>query len=103
MGLTRVRAVVANPFEPEKRETLSFLVDSGAAYSVIPEQKLRKLGIEPSGERVFFLANGQPVRRRVGEARITFAATGRLGGRIALDGKEVELAGEVHNPAADSR
>jgi len=72
MGLTEVQAEVANPLALEKQTTLGFLVDSGAVYSVIPSAELEKLGIERSGERTFFLANNQPVRRQVGEARITF-------------------------------
>lgn len=72
MGLTNVEAEVANPLQPQRRITLRFLVDSGAVYSAIPAHELKGLGIEPSGERTFLLANGQPVKRRVGEARITF-------------------------------
>jgi len=72
MGITRVRAEVANPRRPKRRATIAFLVDSGATYTAIPAPALGKLGIKPSGERTFFLANGQLVKRRVGEARVTF-------------------------------
>ena len=72
MGLTRVDAEVANPLHTDRKVTLSFLVDSGAAYTVIPSAVLESLGIEPVKERTFILANGQPVKRRIGEARITF-------------------------------
>jgi clan AA aspartic protease len=72
MGLTHVEAEVANPLDPARKAGQSFLMDSGTVYSVIPAEALEKLGIEPSGERTFFLANGEPVRRRMGEARITF-------------------------------
>ena len=72
MGLTRVDAEVANPADLDRKVTLSFLVDSGAAYTVIPAATLSSLGIEPIRERTFILANGQPVRRRISEARITF-------------------------------
>jgi clan AA aspartic protease len=67
-----VEAEVANPFHPERRKVLRFLVDSGAGYSAIPATELERLGIEPTGERTFFLANGHPVKRKIGEARITF-------------------------------
>jgi len=70
MGLTRIEAHVENPLEHGKHTTLSFLVDSGAVYSVIPTKTLEELGIQATGQRTFFLANGQPVKRRVGEARI---------------------------------
>ena len=65
-------AEVANPFHPKWRKRLRFLVDSGAVYSAVPAAELRRLGIEPTGERTFLLANGQPVKRKTGEARITF-------------------------------
>jgi clan AA aspartic protease len=67
-----VKAEVANPLKPKRRTELAFLVDSGATYTAIPRPVLEKIGIKPSGERTFFLANGQLVKRRVGEARITF-------------------------------
>jgi len=72
MGLTRVKAKVQNPFDAQLCCTLTFLVDSGAVYSMIPAKRLEKLGIKSTGQRTFFLANGQPVTRRTGEARITF-------------------------------
>lgn len=71
MGLTDVEAEVQNPLDHQRRTMMAFLVDSGATYSVISAEELEKLGITPSGERTFFLANGQPVKRRMGEARIT--------------------------------
>jgi clan AA aspartic protease len=72
MSLTHVEAEVTNPLAPGRKTKKRFLVDSGAVYTVIPAETLKKLGIEPSGERTFFLANGEPVRRKTGEARITF-------------------------------
>jgi clan AA aspartic protease len=77
---------VSNPFDPSRRTTLGFLVDSGAVYSVIPRAELEQLGIEPTGERTFFLANGEPVRRTVGEARVTFQ--GQTATCVVLFGEE---------------
>jgi clan AA aspartic protease len=86
MGLTKVNVDVANPADAERRKTLAFLVDSGAVYSVVPTAELEALGIEPSGERTFFLANGEPVKRRIGEARITFE--GQSATCVVLFGEE---------------
>ena len=72
MGLTNVEAKVANPFDRGRSKDLMFLVDSGVTYTAIPEAELTGLGIQPTGERTFILANGEPVRRRIGEAYITF-------------------------------
>ena len=81
-----VQAEVGNPLDPEKHATLSFLVDSGAVYSVVSAAELEKLGILRSGERTFFLANGQPVKRRIGEARISFQ--GQSATCVVLFGEE---------------
>jgi predicted aspartyl protease len=69
-----VPAEVANPFDLKRKKTLTFIVDSGAVYTVIPAAQLKELGIAGTGERTFFLANGQPVKRRTGEARIKLDA-----------------------------
>jgi len=90
MGMTHVEAEVANPDSPDRPATVVFLVDSGAVYTVIPAARLRALGIEPTGERTFFLANGQPVKRRIGEARITFE--GQTATCVVLFGEEGDSA-----------
>lgn len=44
------------------------MVDSGASYTVVPEDVLRKLGIKPSGEEEFVLADGKIIKRKIGSA-----------------------------------
>ena len=44
------------------------MVDSGAVYSVIPSETLRRLGIEPHSSRTFILADGSEIRRKMGNA-----------------------------------
>ena len=90
MGLTRVEAGVANPLDTSREQTIGFLVDSGAVYTVIPAEELVGLGIEPSQERTFFLANGAPVTRKMGEARITFE--GQSATCVVLFGEEGDSA-----------
>ena len=46
-------------------------VDTGAAYTTIPARLLRQLGIEPLGQRLFMLADGQRVWMDYSEARVT--------------------------------
>jgi len=106
MGLTRVEAEVANPFDASRHAALNFLVDSGAIYSVVPAATLEALGIASTGERTFLLANGQPIRRRVGEARITFegqSATcvvlfGKAGDNTLLGVTTLENLGLIFDP-----
>jgi predicted aspartyl protease len=68
MGLTHIKAIIANPAHPRRTATLTFLVDSGAIYSIVPAPTLRRLGIRPHGTRTFRLADGTEIRRRVGDA-----------------------------------
>lgn len=90
MGLTYVEADVANPFDPERYLEIHFLVDSGAVYTVIPAAQLAELGIGSTRERTFYLANGEPVKRRMGEARITYR--GESATCVVLFGEEGDNA-----------
>lgn len=53
-------------------------VDTGAAYTVIPADLLRRAGIEPYGHETFEIADGRKVEMPVGEARITIGDKGRV-------------------------
>ena len=46
-------------------------VDTGAAYTTIPARLLRRLEIEPRGQRQFVLADGQRVWMDYGQAWVT--------------------------------
>lgn len=72
MGLTYIEATISNPARPRKSERVKFLVDSGAAYSVVPAAVLRRVGIKPRTKREFILADGTTVTRRMGEALFRF-------------------------------
>ena len=43
MGLTHLEIEVGNPANPEVTESIEFLVDSGAIYSVVPVAVLDRL------------------------------------------------------------
>ncbi len=72
MGLTFIEASIANPHRRRKSIRVKFLVDSGAAYSVVPASILRGLGVKPRGTRRFILADGTEVSRRMGEVLFRF-------------------------------
>ncbi|MBN2101217.1 Retroviral aspartyl protease [Candidatus Dojkabacteria bacterium] len=59
---------ILNPREPKKGFSRKFLVDSGAVYSVVDKKILEGLKIKPSYKREFILANGQTIKKEVGEA-----------------------------------
>ena len=72
MGLVHVKATVANPANPRKTAKLTFLVDSGAIYSIAPGATLRRLGIKPHSTQTFTLADGTEIKRRIGDAIFLF-------------------------------
>ena len=86
MGLTFVELEVANPASPDNREKVEFLVDSGAVYSIVPEQVLARLGIEPTSKEQFFLANGEKIVRKRGNA--LFFLDGKDGASPVIFGEE---------------
>lgn len=68
VGLTYLIAGVANPARPGKSSRLKFLVDSGAAYSIVPAAVLGRLSIKPRTQRTFILADGAEVKRKMANA-----------------------------------
>jgi predicted aspartyl protease len=85
MGLTVLKVEVGNPSDFSRMETLEFLVDSGAIYSVVPAEALARLGIVPHGEEEFRLANGETIRRRKGIA--AFRLGEKMGGADVIFGE----------------
>ena len=77
MGLTEVILTVKNPQNPKLQLTDKFLVDSGAVFTLIPADLVKKLKLKPVYEKEFSLADGKVVKRKIGSAV------------IKLDGKEI--------------
>jgi clan AA aspartic protease len=71
-------------------ETVRFLVDSGATYSVLPWRVWRRLGLEPKRTLEFVLADGTVVTRRVSECRFTYQG---------IDAVSQVILGERHDDA----
>jgi clan AA aspartic protease len=86
MGLTHIKVRITNPGSPRKSADLKFLVDSGAAYSVVPSQILKRLGIKPTSKRTFILADGSTVERKMGNA--LFRLNGHEGASPVIFGEE---------------
>ena len=63
MGLTFIEGLAHGPSGLE--ETVNFLVDSGAGYSLLPDRVWQSLGLEPTREERFVLADGTVVSRNV--------------------------------------
>ena len=86
MGLVHVKAKIANPARPKRTATITFLVDSGAVYSVVPAVILRRLGIKPHGSRTFQLADGTQIKRQIGDA--VFLIDGERGASPVIFGEK---------------
>ena len=68
MGITFLKVKVINPEQPKKSQECEFLVDSGVVYSVVPQNILKKLGIKPTSLQEFILANGEFLKKPIGNA-----------------------------------
>ena len=63
MGLTFVEGQARGT--EGQAETLEFLVDSGAVYSLLPQETWQSLGLRAYREERFVLADGTPVSRNI--------------------------------------
>lgn len=66
--MTTVSLKVKNIADPKKVFEGDFLVDSGATYTVVPKEKLAKMGVKPERVDTFALADGKIIKRKVGNA-----------------------------------
>jgi clan AA aspartic protease len=67
MGATYV---TANIIGPNAKTETEFLIDTGSTFTWIPEDTLRKIGVQPSSKRKFKTIEGREIERSVGEARL---------------------------------
>lgn len=86
MSSTHVNANIANPANPRKTAKLRFLVDSGAIYSIVPGETLRRLGIKPHSSRTFTLADGSEIKRQMGDG--IFVINGQRGASPVIFGEK---------------
>ncbi|MBI2149869.1 MAG: aspartyl protease family protein [Acidobacteria bacterium] len=65
---------------------MDFIVDSGAAFTVVPKKVLKEIGIKPRFKRSFILANGEQFERRMGTVEVEYK--GARGGASVIFGEE---------------
>ena|SRR5438552_448226 len=103
MGVTYVQGEVRNN---GKARSLEFLVDSGAQYTLVPQNVWRDLGLKPTRRMTFRLADGTPVERDISECFIrlpqgeghTPVILGETGDDALLGVVTLEIMGLVLNP-----
>ena len=77
------------------RLTVRFLVDSGAFYSVLPEPAWRAIGLEPTRDMDFVLADGTAISRHVSDCRFHYQGIEAPSPVVLGVGDDVGLLGTV--------
>lgn len=103
MGITYIEERVKGPLGGE---SVRFLIDSGATYTVLPEEVWRKIGLKPIREHEFMLADGKVIKRKVSECYIalpqgeghTPVVLGEADDQALLGFVTLEILGLVFNP-----
>ncbi|MEM2275037.1 MAG: aspartyl protease family protein [Thermofilum sp.] len=72
MGLTSVRVTISNPVNPELREDVELIVDTGAVLPWIPRKVLEKIGVKPEYKKLFRTVEGRLIERSTSFARIRY-------------------------------
>ncbi len=104
MGVTYIEGEVRG--SSGKSETVTFLVDSGAKYSLLPKPVWQAIGLTPKRSLSFVLADGTKVERSVSEAFVvlpqgqahTPVILGEEGDEALLGVVTLEILGLVLNP-----
>jgi predicted aspartyl protease len=68
VGVTHLTVRISNPADRRRGFAQKLIVDSGAVYTIVPQQLLRQIGIEPDRVMTFDLADGRRIKREVGGA-----------------------------------
>jgi aspartyl protease family protein len=106
MGVTYVHARLIPPDRRGRIIDVRFLVDSGAIYSVLPEDVWHALRLKAERKIEFTLADGTPIERGVSECRFeirTHSATspvvlGQVNDGALLGAVTLETLGLMLNP-----
>lgn len=95
MGLTYVHARLKRADGRGPSRDLRFLVDSGAIYSVLPEDIWRALKLKPQREVEFTLADGTAITRGVSECRFEIRGEGATSPVVLGEQDDGALLGAV--------
>lgn len=106
MAITNLDVTVSNPADRRRKEKLTFLIDTGATYSVVPSKVLKELEIKPDEKREFTLADGRKITRKLGGARFEYNGNkghapvifGQRGDSTIIGATALEAMGFAINP-----
>lgn len=88
MGITYVEATLSRADRRGRSVSSRLLIDTGALYSVLPEDTWKALALEPMDRADFTLADGTVITRDVSECR--FALRGKTATSPVVLGKSGE-------------
>jgi predicted aspartyl protease len=91
-GMVYARVNVANPNDG-RTLNLKLLVDTGASFTRISEEKLRAIGVKPVAKCVEKLADGRLVERRSGYVNVEYAGRKTLTQAVFAEKGDVEALG----------
>ena len=69
MGVTYIEGLLTGPTGKQAR--VSFLVDGGASYTLVPAEESQLLELQPKRNVAFSLADGTTIERRVSECHLS--------------------------------
>jgi predicted aspartyl protease len=93
VGVTYLDVTVKRLAEDPAAETVHFLVDTGATYTVAPSSVLTRLGIKPHREVTLSLADGSQVHRQMGGAYFEYGGVGGMAPVLFGAAEDAELLG----------
>ena len=104
IGITYIDGTVCGP--EGKEENVSFLVDSGATYSLLPTPVWEAIGLVATRKQSFTLADGTRLQRRISECFLVLSQgethtpviLGEPGDEALLGVVTLEELGLVFNP-----
>ena len=77
------------------RVTARFLVDSGAVYSLLPEPVWRAIGLAPTRDLEFVLADGTSILRQISDCRFVYQGIEAPSPVVLGEGDDVALLGSA--------
>jgi len=95
MGLTHVTLTVKPSRDHPESIEVKFLVDSGAVYSLVPGEQLKKLELKAHRSVKFVLADGTDPDTQVGDAYFEYQGQGSAGPVIFGEAGDEPLLGAL--------
>lgn len=86
----KIKVRITNPVDVSKSEEAELIIDTGATFSVIKKERLKRLGIPPIRKRKLRLADGEIIERDTGAAWFIIDGKGE-GASDVVFGEESDL------------